>query len=306
MKTLKWLAILQALILAGILWLNPVFSHIGAIAPPNTGGGEQEPPVASKKVPKSMPQAKTAADMMLKYIKTADTGTQQPPAGISFLEKAEDRILALVNKERRRRKLKALKPDNFLRKAARAHSLDMLQRNFFDHATPEGKTSQDRIAMIHRTLIGTTGENIWMRDGSNMPQPEALAKQAMQGWMNSPGHRENILRSNFTHLGVGAAAKNGSIRLTQNFSSTQALLRQELPDELSIGDLLDLKADLVSQKSAPVRYDFWMPDKGVSLAASKIKDTRIDNLSPGEYRMRFYFPVKKQFFIYSGPQVAVK
>ena len=105
----------------------------------------------------------------------------------------EAKMLQLVNEERRKVGLDTLKPDTALQKVALAHSADMFERGYFAHYTPEGKDPFDRMrdAHIHFYLAG---ENL------------ALAQTlpiAHQGLMNSPGHRENILRPGFGRLGIG-------------------------------------------------------------------------------------------------------
>lgn len=307
MKTVVWLAFFEALILAGILWLNPVWSKIGVVVPPDTGGiGETAftpPPV-----PKGIPKAKTAADLMLNYSQYANSPSQQLQNNqATFLDAVELRVLELTNAERRKKRLKPLQPEDSLQTAARAHSLDMLVRQFFDHANPNGQTPHDRIAIVHRRLIGTTGENIWMQEGWDFSQVDELAKQAVEGWMNSPGHRENILRKEYTHLGVGGVGKAGKVWLTQNFASIQAFLKQPLNLELKSGDRLDLATRRVSRRRSPVKYAFWLPEKGI-LAADPLptSDNQVKNIKPGEYRLRFYFPERGRYLIYPGPQVVVK
>ncbi|MNX22192.1 Colicin V production protein [compost metagenome] len=102
-------------------------------------------------------------------------------------------MLALVNQERRERGLVELRWDGRLAVIALAHSKDMLARNYFAHEDPEGRSATYRAekAGIPYTILG---ENL------------AFAKtlpQAHRGLMNSPGHRENILRPEFRRLGIG-------------------------------------------------------------------------------------------------------
>ena len=98
----------------------------------------------------------------------------------------EMRVLELTNSERARHGLAPLSWDNTLGTAARNHSIDMATRVFFDHTCPSGGTFLTR---------GAHGENIAM--GQTTPEVVVLR------WMESPGHRANILNPNFTYLGVG-------------------------------------------------------------------------------------------------------
>ena len=102
-------------------------------------------------------------------------------------------MLDMVNQERRERGLSELRWDGKLATVGLAHSKDMLARNYFAHEDPEGRSASYRAgkAGITYTILG---ENL------------AFAKtlpQAHRGLMNSPGHRENILRPEFRRLGIG-------------------------------------------------------------------------------------------------------
>ena len=81
-----------------------------------------------------------------------------------------------------------------LRCAARVHSKDMADRNFFDHTNPSGESPWDRMAQAGYSY-STAGENI---AGGN-----ATASATMDQWMNSDGHCANIMNPDFTEIGVG-------------------------------------------------------------------------------------------------------
>ena len=106
---------------------------------------------------------------------------------------AEQEMLALVNEERVKAGLSPVTFDERLAQVARAHSRDMFERGYFSHYTPEGTSPFDRMdaAEIQYTYAG---ENLALAP---------TTKLAMQGLMNSPGHRANILNANFKKLGVG-------------------------------------------------------------------------------------------------------
>lgn len=117
-------------------------------------------------------------------------------------------MLVLVNKERTKRGLNALKADPEMASVALQHSEDMLARGYFSHYTPEGHSPFDRIQKAEVRFI-TAGENL------------ALAptlEQAHTGLMNSPGHRANILNKRFGRLGIGILdAGVYGLMITQNF-----------------------------------------------------------------------------------------
>ncbi len=106
----------------------------------------------------------------------------------------ECEVLELVNKERAAVGRPALRFDVSLAKAARAHAKDMVERNYFSHTSPEGGMFSER-AMASGYEGFPRGENIAV--GQQSPQA------VMESWMNSPGHRNNILDDQATALGVG-------------------------------------------------------------------------------------------------------
>ncbi|MBQ1097175.1 TerD family protein [Streptomyces sp. b94] len=105
-------------------------------------------------------------------------------------------VVELTNRERIRAGLPALTVDARLTHAAQAHSADMVARDFYSHTDPNGGKPQDRAAAAGATRR-TVGENIAC--GQRSPA------DVVEGWMNSPGHRANILRGDFTHTGIGLA-----------------------------------------------------------------------------------------------------
>jgi uncharacterized protein YkwD len=109
------------------------------------------------------------------------------------LREFEQRVFELTNIERANHGLPALIWNENLASAALAHSTDMAVRGFFDHTSPDGIGPSAR-AREHGHAR-SAGENIYI--GPQSPE------EAVQGWMNSPGHRANILNPNWRYLGVG-------------------------------------------------------------------------------------------------------
>lgn len=106
---------------------------------------------------------------------------------------SENSMVNLVNKERKDRGFKALKFDSGLRDVARLHSGDMFKRGYFAHQSPEGKSVADRATSAGIDFL-VIGENL-----AYAPNVELAHK----GLMNSEGHRENILSTDFGKIGVG-------------------------------------------------------------------------------------------------------
>jgi cysteine-rich secretory family protein len=130
---------------------------------------------------------------------TACGQTQREPRELG-VERTQVLILCLLNEERARRGLAPLRRHPLLERAALLHSQDMVQRGFFEHDTPEGRTPQDRIlATGYVTARGrATGENLAWGEGFR-----ASPNEIVKGWMNSLGHKKNILRSQFDEIGIG-------------------------------------------------------------------------------------------------------
>jgi uncharacterized protein YkwD len=123
----------------------------------------------------------------------------QPAAG--NLAAIRDAVLCLHNEIRARNDLPLLRENFRLRRAASGHSEDMVSRRYFDHTAPGGVTMTDRIlrARYARSNQGWAfGENLAWGTGRL-----ATARGVMQAWMDSPGHRANVLRRSYRELGIG-------------------------------------------------------------------------------------------------------
>jgi uncharacterized protein YkwD len=136
---------------------------------------------------------------------------------VSYLFELERAIYHLTNEVRQRNGVPPLTWESSLRDVARAHSADMLVRNYFSHNSPKGSTPDERIRAGCRLNMTWTGENIWMGTGYQPGDTTRLARLIVDNWMSSPGHRSNLLRPEFTDIGVGVAASGNNIKVTQVF-----------------------------------------------------------------------------------------
>jgi uncharacterized YkwD family protein/spore coat assembly protein SafA len=123
--------------------------------------------------------------------------------------KLENQVIVLVNQERAKRGLQTLTQNWQLCRVARYKSQDMVSKNYFGHTSP---TYGSPFAMMESFGIhfSAAGENIAM--GQQSPQA------VMTAWMNSPGHKANILSPAYTQIGVGVAKNSsGQLYWTQEF-----------------------------------------------------------------------------------------
>ncbi|MFD1149369.1 CAP domain-containing protein [Saccharothrix hoggarensis] len=116
-----------------------------------------------------------------------------------------DQVVALVNEARDLAGCGPLKVDDRVVAAARAHSADMAERDYFSHTTPEGVGFAQRMREAGYPSPG----------GENIAKGQRSADQVMRAWMNSDGHRRNILNCGFTTIGVGLDTRGWY--WTQNF-----------------------------------------------------------------------------------------
>ena len=119
---------------------------------------------------------------------------QKPAEEAKSLSEFEQRVVELTNAERSKQGLPALKIDTELSKVARIKSEDMQKNNYFDHNSPTYGSPFD---MMKKFGISYTSA------GENIAQGQRTPEEVVQAWMNSAGHRANILNNGFTHIGVG-------------------------------------------------------------------------------------------------------
>ncbi len=166
--------------------------------------------------------ATTTITMNGSYSVTAVFAEDSPsPPGIDYTEaQAEALIIVLVNAERQQFGLPALSEDALLASLAKEHSISMVVNNFFSHTRYPGERSFD-----YGMLPGEIrGENIAMIPTRQyIPGPylslQEVCEWAVSLWMNSPGHRANILEPHYTRTGVGVAFSEGGdyLYITQMF-----------------------------------------------------------------------------------------
>ncbi len=144
------------------------------------------------------------------------TGADAPASGCvggeARLTEMEARLVELHNKERSARGLAALCVRDELIASSRKHSEDMISRGYFAHESPGEENSFERMRRAGYTLDGyssiKTGENLAWRTHSG-PRPKLSdAEKVVDGWLESEGHRRNLLDPEFREVGIGTATGN--------------------------------------------------------------------------------------------------
>ena len=162
----------------------------------------QQKPESTPSTPNTTPQQKPESTPS----KPSTTPEQKPSTDFSSYQQ---QVLDLVNAERTKRGISALTLDSNLSSVATKKSQDMVNKNYFDHTSPTYGSPFDMMKQFGISYR-TAGENI--AKGQKTPQ------EVVTAWMNSEGHRKNILNPNFTNLGVGIAKDSkGTTYWTQMF-----------------------------------------------------------------------------------------
>jgi len=134
-------------------------------------------------------------------------------------------IVHYTNKERRRHNLRSLRASKRLVKAARAHAHWCAGRNQMTHTGSKGSQPWDRARDFGYSSNGVS-ENMWQQHGRNNTAWKSkfrwrsdlqFGKAAVISWMNSPGHRANLLNPHYTDIGVGLSRRNRHTILVQMF-----------------------------------------------------------------------------------------
>lgn len=181
----------------------------GQVTPTQKPAATAKPAAVPTRRPVATPRPTAAPTQKPAATARPTAAPTQRPASTGTASAIEKQVLDLVNAERAKYGLSALTWADDLASIARAHSQDMIRRSFFDHTNPDGKSPFDRLKSAG-IRYRYAAENI----AYGQKTPEAV----MNAWMNSAGHRKNILNANLKEIGVGAAASSGgTIYWTQLF-----------------------------------------------------------------------------------------
>lgn len=128
------------------------------------------------------------------------SGSGASRQGDSGSGSAVDQVVSLVNAERAKAGCGPLTANSTLNRAAQGHSDDMAARDYFDHTNPDGDGPGERV---------TAAGYPWSTYGENIAMGQSTPEQVMEAWMNSPGHRANILNCDFKEIGIGIHNEGG-------------------------------------------------------------------------------------------------
>lgn len=167
-------------------WISDAFVDTGTDEPaaPDCSGGDPEQP---------KPSEPTKPDPPEKPEKPDEPAQPNPGAGATAWEK---QILDRTNAERAKIGCQPLRLDERLTRAARLHNKEMRDRRYFDHISPDRTHPYPEHRAKAQGYQGEVSEIIAL--GASNPQ------EAMQGWMSSQGHREELLKCSWKSVGIGA------------------------------------------------------------------------------------------------------
>lgn len=145
------------------------------------------------------------------------------------LKTMEWRMLRYLNRDRRRQGCSSVRMQEDLRTVARKHSLDMAEKDYFDHVNQQRQAPHDRLRLAGVTDV-VSGENLAKIGG--YPNP---TQKAEQGLMESPGHRANILNRAYNAVGIGIIQdRRGVYYFTQNFARRALLFKKNFPSTVRL------------------------------------------------------------------------
>jgi uncharacterized protein YkwD len=168
---------------------SPSAGHSGGGTPASRGGPALNTPDSTP----SLKPVRGARAAPRRITRTHSSVSASPATAAGKATEAEDAVIQLTNKARAAADCAPLRFDVRLRTAARLHSADMGLHDYFSHTSRDGDTFADRIVAAGYPHPGA----------ENIARGYQTAAEVMDGWMNSPGHRANILNCGLRTIGVG-------------------------------------------------------------------------------------------------------
>ncbi len=182
----------------------------------NTLPASTSTPPATNPDPSTTPLTPTETPTTTEIAPPTEASTTPPSQQELIAEEIEVGIHQKINEERTNAGLPALSLNTELSSLARAHSVDMLSNNYFAHDNAAGCSSSCRLTNAG-FLWNMSGENIYVMSGYTIAV-DRVVEMAIESWMNSAGHRENILNPSFTEEGIGIAFEGTKLYATEDFA----------------------------------------------------------------------------------------
>ena len=193
--------------LSALLIVQVLVTHVSAATTHTVVSGESMWKIATK-YQVGLSEIKTANPQIINYDLIYPGQVINIPTVDSTVTSYEQEVIRLVNEIRAENGLKVLTYDWELAQVARYKSQDMKDNKYFSHTSPVYGTP---FQMIKNFGIS------YRSAGENIAKGYATPQAVVNGWMNSSGHRANILNANYTHIGVGYVS--GGNYWTQMFIS---------------------------------------------------------------------------------------
>jgi uncharacterized protein YkwD len=198
----------------------------------------------------------TTADSDINLTTTATTAVEtiKPSASnLSFPFNLDHEMLALINGDRTVHGLLPVAWDTAAATAARRHAEDMIAHDYFSHWNLEGMGPDYRYTQVggqHAAFENLHAFSYTYSNGRGAPIEDwsEVVSNAQTGFMNSPGHRANILDPARTHVGIGMAhdEATGQFRLVQMFTNQYIFLAEPLPLQARLGETINLNGHFMT------------------------------------------------------------
>jgi uncharacterized protein YkwD len=239
------------------------------------------------------------AGAIVPYYERLQRGLADAGGGV-FRPAVETQLLPLHDAFRAEHRLGPLRRSPALDLAARAHVADLLNRSYFAHESPEGFSSEHRVGLLARQLIGAAGENIAMQEGG---EGAPTAADFARMWKDSPGHRANMLRARYSHVGFGVVTKGETSIAGAVFGDVYGELAEAAPFRVGRGDgLLGLLDGAAPRLNG---YELYPVDGGETVGPFA-PGAAPEGLAPGAYAIRPHAPDPKvpyRYWVLFGPIV---
>lgn len=189
-------------------------------------------------------------------------------------------LLDETNAFRHREGAGPLADDSELALAAHAHLFDMQARKYFAHNSPDGFSPGERAGLFCRTILGLFGENIaFIESSPKLP----TARQFFEGWRDSPGHRANMLKADYTHVGHAVLRFGPRVLAAAVFAGEKARLSAPLPLQ---ADGAALNAAVAAAMPSLGSYMLSGPADQEPIQRPYIPAGPGPDLGPGAWRLR--------------------